>query len=178
MQSNHGFFLKENSSSSPHTATSSTSDYTNAKNRVNALTQEVKSNPNDLGLQKDLGDAYYDLGNAARVNAPKEVEEDYLQAVKSYQVVLKTEQNLNVLTDMATAAYYSHQFALAEQSFKKAISIDPNFTPALNNYGVFLYEYKKDDAGAIRMWQTALKQDPNGPNSAQLKSLIEEAQNQ
>ena len=174
----YGFFSNYNSGSTPQSTTSTSSDYTNAKNRVDTLTQELKSSPNDTGLQQDLGDAYYDLGTAARNNAPNETQEDYIQAVKYYQAVLKTKQDLNVLTDMATAAFYSEQFDLAEQSFQKALNINPNFTPALNNYGVFLYEVKKDNASAIRLWQTALNQDPNGPNSAQLKALIKQAQNQ
>ena len=173
----YGFFSNNNSGSTPLSSTSSNSDYTNAKIRVDTLTQKLKLSPNDIGLQQDLGDAYYDLGTAARKDAPNEAKEDYSQAVKNYQVVLKNKQDLNVITDMATAAYYSQQFDLAEQSYQKALSINPNFTPALNNYGVFLYEYKKDNASAIRMWQTALNQDPNGPNSAQLKSLIKQAQN-
>ena len=174
----YGFFSNYNSGSTPQSTASTKSNYTNAKNRVGTLTQELKSSPNDTGLQQDLGDAYYDLGTTALQNAPNEAKEYYFQAVKNYQAVLKTKQDLNVLTDMATAAYYSQQYDLAEQSFQKALSINPNFAPALNNYGVFLYEYKKDTATAIRMWQTALNQDPNGPNSAQLESMIKQAQNQ
>lgn len=177
----YGFFSNDNGSnvnvgSTPLSSSSSNNDYTNAKNRVDTITEQLKSSPNDVGLQQDLGDAYYDLGTVARNNAPNEAKEDYVQAVKNYQAVLQTKQDLNVLTDMATAAYYSQQFSLAEQSFQKALSINPNFAPALNNYGVFLYEYKKDNALAVRMWQTALSQDPNGPNSAQLKDLIKKAQ--
>lgn len=167
-----------NNGSTPLSSASGNSNYTNAKNRVDILTQQLKSNPNDIGLQQDLGDAYYDLGTAARKYASNEAKEDYIQAVLNYQVVLKNKQDLNVLTDLATAAYYSEQFDLAEQSFQKALSINPNFVPALNNYGVFLYEYKKDNASAIRMWQTALNQDPNGPNSDQLKALIKQVQGQ
>lgn len=77
----YGFF-SNNSSSTPLSSTSSNSDYTNARNRVDTLTQQLKSSPNDIGLQQDLGDAYYDLGTAARNNAPNEAKEDYSQAVK------------------------------------------------------------------------------------------------
>lgn len=122
-----------------------------------------------------MGDAYYDLGTVAQKNAPNEAKEDYSQVVNNYQFALKTKQDLNVLTDMATAAFYTGQFDLAEKSYQKALSINPEFDPALNNYGIFLYQVEKNSTSAIRMWQTALTQDPNGPNSDQLKKLINQA---
>lgn len=154
---------------------SDNSDYNNFKNQVNDLNQQVRSNPNDISLQQDLGNAYYDLGTVAQEAAPNEVIEDYSQAVNYYQNVLNTKKDINVLTDMATAAFYSGQYDLAEKSFKEALIQNPDFQSALFNYGVFLSETKKDYSTAIRMWQTILDKDPNGPNADQLKQLITQA---
>ncbi|MDR3601588.1 MAG: tetratricopeptide repeat protein [Desulfosporosinus sp.] len=173
----YGFFSNQRGSTSL-SSTLSNSGYLQAKNRVGTLTQQLNSSPNDIGLQQDLGNAYYDLGTIAQQITPNEAKEDYNQAVKNYQVVLKNKPDLSVLTDMATAAYYSGQLALAEESYQKALAINPNFPPALNNYGIFLYQVKKNYSTAIRMWQAALNQDPNGPNSAQLKKLINQAKEQ
>jgi len=83
-----------------------------------------------------------------------------------------TKQDIDVLTDMATAAFYSGQSDLAEKSYKEALNERPDFQQALFNYGVFLSYVKKDYPAAIRMWQTALDKEPNGPNADRLKQLI------
>lgn len=164
-----------NSSLAQPSSTSANSDYTNLKNRVNELSQQVRSNPNDIQLQQDLGNAYYDLGAAARTAAPNEAKNDFIQATKYYQNVLNTKQDINVLTDMATAAFYSGQNDLAEKSYQKAIHENPNFQQALFNYGIFTYQIKKDNAKAIQLWQSALNKDPNGPNAEEIKQLIAKA---
>lgn len=103
------------------------------------LNQQIRTNPNDIQLQQDLGNSYYDLGTAARTEAPNEAKSDYIQATVYYQNVLKTKQDINVLTDMATAAFYSGQNDLAEKSYQEAIKQNPNFQQALFNYGVYQY---------------------------------------
>ena len=161
--------------SSIPSSSSSNSDYSSFKSQVNALNQQVKSNPNDISLQQDLGNAYYDLAAVAQTVAPTEAREDYMLAIKYYQNVLNTKQDINVLTDMATAAFFSGQNDLAEKSFKEALTQKPDFQQAMFNYGVFLSEVKKDYSTAIRVWQTALDKEPNGPNADRLRQLIPQA---
>lgn len=163
------------SSSASASSSSGNSDYVNLKNQVNVLNQKVRSNPNDSSLQQELGNAYYDLGTMARTVAPNEAREDYLQAIKYYQSVLNTKKDINVLTDMSTAAIYTGQNDVAEKGFKEALTENPDFIQALFNYGVFLSEIKKDYASAISVWQTALDKDPNGPNAERLKQIIPQA---
>jgi len=165
-----GSSTSQTSSSSP--SSSGNSDYDSSKNQVNVLNQKLKSSPNNIPIQQDLGNAYYDLATVAKQVAPNEAKEDYLLAIKYYQNVLNTKQDINVLTDMATAAFYSGQSDLAEKSFKEALKERPDFTQAMFNYGVFLSEIKKDYSTAIHVWQTALDKEPNGPNADQLKQLI------
>lgn len=157
---------------SPKSSSSENSEYSGLKYQVNVLNQEVRSNPNDILRQQDLGNAYYDLATVAQKVAPNEAIEDYNQAIKYYQNVLNTKKNINVLTDMATAAYYSGQYDLAEKSYKEALTENPDFQQALFNYGVFLSETKNDYSTAIRMWQTILDKEPNGPNADQVRQLI------
>ena len=57
----------------------------------------------------------------AQIVSPYEVIEDYNQAISYYENVLNTKKDINVLTDMATAAFYSGQNDLAEKSFKEAV---------------------------------------------------------
>ncbi len=158
----------QNSSS----ASSPANDYNNYKSRVDNLNQLVKTNPNDIGLQQDLGNAYYDLASVAQQIAPSEAKEDYNQAILHYQNVLKTKKDINVLTDMATAAFYGEQSDLADKTFKEALALQPDFEQALFNYGVFLTEVKQDYPTAISMWQKALDKNPKGPNAEKFNQLI------
>ncbi len=155
-------------------APSAADDYKNFKNRVDNLNQLVKTNPNDIGLQQDLGNAYYDLALVAQQIAPNEVKEDYNQAIKNYQNVLKTKKDINVLTDMATAAFYGEQSDLADKTFKEALALQPDFEQALFNYGVFLSQVKQDYPAAISMWQKALDKNLTGTNAGRLKQIIDQ----
>ena len=154
-----------------------TNDYKNFKSRVDNLNQQVKTNPNDIGLQQDLGNAYYDLASAAQQIAPTEATEDFNQAIIHYQNVLKTKKDINVLTDMATAAFYAGQSDLAGRTFKEALALQPDFVQALLNYGIFLSEVKQDYTAAIGVWQKALEKNQTGPNAGRLSQLISEAKN-
>lgn len=62
-----------------------------------------------------------------------------------------------------------------KKAFKEALSQKPDFQQAMFNYGVFLSEVKKDYSTAIRVWQTALDKEPNGPNADRLRQLIPQA---
>lgn len=63
----------------------------------------------------------------------------------------------------------------SDYSSFKNLTQNPEFQQALFNYGVFLSSVKKDYSTAIRVWQTALDKEPNGPNADRLKQLIPEA---
>lgn len=164
-------------SSSSSSQASSNSDYQSLKQRVAALEEQAKAKPGDNSIQEDLANAYYDLGTLAQQNNPDEAQKDFEQAVKAYQNVLKSNKDINNLVDMATAAFYAGQNDLAEKSFKEALAENPNFLNALYNYGIFLSHAKNDYAGAIRLWQTALNNNPNAPQADRLKQLISETQN-
>lgn len=142
------------------------------KERVASLKSNLAAKPGDPTIQTDLGNAYYDLGMALQASSPAEMKTDLLLAVENYQNVLKSKQDINVLVDMATAAFYSGNNDLAEASFKKALAEKPGYYLALYNYGIFLSEAKHDYAGAIKEWQAALASNPQGVDADNLKSLI------
>ena len=164
----------QNSSSSPDSALAD--NYQKAKNKVADLSQQAEANASDVELQQKLGDAYFELAIAALQVTPDEVKADFNQAVKSYQTVLAAKQDINVLTDLATAAFYGEQYDLADQTFKQALAVQPDFEQALFYYGVFLSEVKQDYAAAIELWQKALNNNPAGPNADWLKQYIAQTQ--
>lgn len=96
-----------------------------------------------------------------------------------YQKILKTNQDPNIMVDMATSAFYSGDYDLAEKTFKEVIVIKPDSITALFNYGIFLSQAKQDWAGALNQWQKALPLAENGSdNKAQIEAMIKQAQSQ
>lgn len=164
----------------PPAQTSASSDYAevyqNQKSQVEYLKQQVAANPADIELKQNLGKAYFNLALGAMQAAPDEVTEDFNQAIEIYQDVLQTKKDINVLTDLAVAAYYGGQSELAEQTFKEALALQPDFEQALFYYGKFLSEVKQDYPAAIGMWQKILDKNPTGPNADFLKQYIGQAE--
>jgi len=168
------------SSNQPAATTPSVLDqYNLQKNTVQTLEAKAKANPQDMTTRQDLANAYFDLAVLAQEAAPEESVTDFAKAVDAYQTVLdamKTAKDINILVDMATAAFYAGQDDLAEKSFKEALAQQPKSFNALYNYGMFLAQAKKDNVGAIKVWQEALAADPANPRAADLQALIQQAQ--
>lgn len=145
------------------------------KAQVQALEAKAEATPGDATLQLDLANAYFDLAISAQINAQGEAVSDFSKAVAGYQTVLKSNKDINVLVDLATAAFYAGQDDLAEKSFQEALAEQPKFFNALYNYGIFLEQAKQDEAGAIYLWQQALAAEPSNPRAAHVKALIQQA---
>ena len=145
--------------------------------RVKALQETLEANPKDSSSRLELANAFYDLGVASFDSSSEKAVEYFSNAVKEYQEVRKTDNNVGVIVDMATSAFYGGQFDLAEKTFKEAIEVQPDFLYGLVNYGIFLMDGKNDYLGAITQWHTALtKGNPNDQQAKQIQSYIDFAQ--
>ncbi len=153
-------------------------NYEAQKLRLNGIVEKAKLEPENIPLQKALGNEYYDTGLAAETAAPTEVEGHYKQAVMAYQNVLKTDKDPNVMVDLATAAFKSGDNELADKSFKEALALKPDFYNGLVNYGVFLANVKQDLPAAIAQWQKAQEIAKTATEKEQIKSIISQAQSQ
>ncbi|KLU59175.1 tetratricopeptide repeat protein [Peptococcaceae bacterium CEB3] len=158
--------------SSTGAAAAAEAQYHQAQSQVRGLLQKVKSQPDDLTLKEQLANAYYDLGLAASQSAPAEARGDFAQAVQTYQKVLKVKKDTNLVLDLATAALYAGQNSLAEKSYQEALAQKPDSFDVLYSYGLFLAQAKQDYAGALKLWQKALAEEPGNANAAQLRKLI------
>lgn len=148
------------------------------QSQVNSLSQALKSNPQDTATRLGLANAYYDLAVATQGgNSPADAGPIFKQAVAEYQEVSKTQKDVNILVDMATAAFYGGEDEVADKTFKEALALKPDFLNALTNYGFFLMEAKNDYMGAIAQWNTALaKSSPSQEDTARLNGFIKMAQ--
>lgn len=178
------FMLLYSSSSNSNavypTTTTSTSTLQTFQSQVDSLTQAVKANPEDVSTRLNLANAYYDLAMATLSdNAPDKASPIFMQAVSEYQEVAKSQKDVNVLVDMATAAFYGGDNDIADKTFKEALAMKPDFLNALLNYGFFLMSAKNDYMGAIAQWNTALiKANPSPADEERLRSFISMAQEQ
>ena len=155
-----------------------TAEYQAQKLRIAAMVQQSKVDPENVPLQTALGNEYYNAGVAAKTVAPAEIQENFSKAVEAYQIVLKTNKDTNVMVDMATSAFYSGNYDLADKSFKEAIVIKPDFINALINYGIFLSQAKQDWAGALNQWQKALPLAQKSSDKEQIQAMITQAQSE
>lgn len=155
------------------------------QSQVDGLNESLKSKPEDANLHLGLANAYYDLGmtqlntaegDQAAANA-EAGKTSLKQAITEYQEVLKTKKDdVSILVDMATAAFYSDDTDLAEATFQQALAIKPDFLNGLQNYGVFLIQAKGDYLGAIAQFNKALNANPSQADVQNLNELIEFAQ--
>lgn len=137
--------------------------------------ETLKENPNDgdawaqkANVEYSLGSLMYDTGKS------EEGVKYFSDATESYQEALKYNgDDVYIRNDLASVAYYSGKYDLAETNFKKAIELDPKYVNARVNYGLFLYDIKKDYEGAIKEWEAALASKPENEEDVKtIESLI------
>ena len=61
------------------------------------------------------------------------------------------------------------------KTLDKALSLDPNYPPALLYRGQVLYESKQDTAGAVKAWERFLALTPPGEDRDRVTRMITEA---
>ncbi|MGH7390613.1 MAG: tetratricopeptide repeat protein [Candidatus Rokuibacteriota bacterium] len=100
----------------------------------------------------------------------------YGEAIAAYQAVLKRDpSNVDAMTHLGLIVAIGGHADSALQTFDKALTIDPNYAPALLYRGQVLYESKRDAPGAIASWEKFLKVVPAGQDHERVKALIAEA---
>ena len=161
-----------------YSAANAEAEYQAQKLRIDAMVEQAKKDPENVPLQTALGNEYYNAGMSAQTVAPTEIQENFKKAVEAYQKVLKTNKDPNIIVDMATSAFYSGDYDLAEKSYNEALVIKPDFINALFNYGIFLSQAKQDWAGAINQWQKALPLTQNSSEKETIEEMIRQAQSQ
>jgi len=167
-------------SNKQNTGTSQTAPQQTSSQNTSQLQQKVQSdektaqaNPKDYTAQKTLGNSYYDLGFAyLQAKNAQDSTTNFSKAVETYQKALAMNFDINVQTDMATAAFYGNQPDIADAAFKKAIEKEPEFYTARINYGIFLRDAKGDKAGAKAQFEYVANQNKDTNNKGQAQDLL------
>ncbi len=144
---------------------------------IRQFEQALKAAPDNPTMLVNLGNKSYDLG--VQYFGLQQVEDGvkYLtKATEAYKKALEIgEPDANVATDLATAAFYSNQYDLADEYFNKALEIDPEHLTAKRNYGVFLMEAMQNYDKAIQQWEAVLALNPDPTTKSSLEQLIQDA---
>lgn len=147
-------------------------DTTGLENTVKTLTEQVYKNPDDLALQESLGLSYFNLGDAYMKNNNPKAQEAFQNSITNFNEVLKQKpDSKEVLGDLATAYFYSGKVDQAITNVEKALKIDPNFTTARLNYGIYLGFGKLDYDNAIK---ELAKVTAGDTQYSQAQSMIEQ----
>jgi tetratricopeptide (TPR) repeat protein len=100
----------------------------------------------------------------------------YGEAIAAYQAILKRDaKNVDAMTHLALIVAIGGHADAALETFDKALSLDPNYPPALLYRGQVLYESKQDAAGAIRSWEKFLAVAPPGEDRDRVAKMIADA---
>jgi cytochrome c-type biogenesis protein CcmH/NrfG len=135
----------------------------NAEAQATPLLEQLKSDPNNVGLLERIGNIYYDA-------------QQYPAAMDYYNRLLNIlPSNTSVRTDMGTAIWYTGNADGAIAEFKKALSYEPTKANTLFNLGIVLRQGKHDAAGAVTAWQKLLDTNSGYPNRDKVQQMISDA---
>jgi tetratricopeptide (TPR) repeat protein len=111
----------------------------------------------------------------------------YSEAIQAYQAVLKRDpDNVDAMTHMGLIAAIAaqgneHGPEMVDRSlglFDRALTLDPNYGPALLYRGQVLWEVKNDAPAAIKSWEKFLAITPPGEEAERVRKMIAEARAQ
>ena len=122
----------------------------------------VKRDPNNYQALVQIGNDYFDLGEAQK-------------SVDAYTRALAIKDgDPNVLTDMGVMYRQLKDFPKALAAFRKAAAAGPTHPQSRMNMGVVLMHDLNDPKGAIAAWEDYLRVAPNDSNAENIRRSIEE----
>jgi cytochrome c-type biogenesis protein CcmH/NrfG len=132
------------------------------EHELQAYRNVLASDPKNVRANVELANRLYDAGR-------------YAEAVPYYQQAFTLDpRNVSVSTDLATALYYSGRVDEAIAQFERSLSVDPKHGQTLFNLGIVKRDGKHDGKGAAEAWQRLLASNPDYPEAAKVRTMIEE----
>jgi len=126
----------------------------------------VKKDPNNYQALVQIGNDYFDLGEAQK-------------SVDAYTRALAIKDgDPNVLTDLGVMYRQLKDFPKALAAFRKAAAASPTHPQSRMNIGVVLMHDLNDPKGAVAAWEDYLRVAPNDPNAEAIRRSIEELRGQ
>ncbi|RJE47383.1 MULTISPECIES: tetratricopeptide repeat protein [unclassified Dehalobacter] len=151
-------------------------EYNQRKQAVVELSAALEKNPEDVGAQLALADAYYRKASTTIELNDEEYQEDLQNAITHYQKVLAQKDDNDVRLKLAISAFLSRDSDLADETYKELIEKEPQNVDVLYWYGMFQFYSKEDYKKAEQYWQTALKYNTDEKMKTKLEEMIARAQ--
>jgi tetratricopeptide (TPR) repeat protein len=141
-------------------ATASISTSPELLQRVSDLKTALDREPENADLQKQLGDAYYDMN-------------DWGKAAEWYEKALqKKSADANVITDLGSCYRNLGKFSQAVDEYEKAQKVDPTHVQSLLNLTlVYTFDLKDPDKAQATL-DRLKKEHPDVPHLSELQTQI------
>jgi len=133
-----------------------------ADQALRPLLQELQRKPNDAALLAQASKIYF---AAHQFKAAQEYGERAAAA----------KPDAAVLTQLASAYYYTGDTDKAIASLNRALQVDPNCADALFNLGLIRWRAKSDPKAAVAYWKKLLATNPHHPRRAQVEQAMAQA---
>jgi cytochrome c-type biogenesis protein CcmH/NrfG len=146
----------------PKAVTAERDQHPELKARIADLEERLAASPNDPGNLVQLGNDYFDIG-------------DHAKAVEAYEKALQIEpRNADVMTDMGISYRKLGKPQESVKAFRRALSVDPNHSMALFNLGIVLRDDLKDNAEALKTWETFLEKAGDSPHAVMIRPWVKQ----
>jgi len=135
------------------------------------LASSEAARPSDAGAPRTVTpEMLQGMLQAARASL---FEGRYGEAIAAYQAILKRDpKNVDAMTHLGLIVAIGGHADAALEAFDKALTLDPNYPPALLYRGQVLYESKQDAPAAIRSWEKFLAVAPPGEDRDRVAKMI------
>lgn len=129
---------------------------------IEALKHRLNLNADDVATAVQLGNLYYDLGDAA-------------QAIVYYQHAVRLNPDQpGVWTDMGTMYWQNGNVSLAERVFRHVVQKHPGFGNAYLNLGMLLRNAKHELKHATAIWKELVERYPDHAATKRARELLAE----
>ncbi|OWZ84749.1 tetratricopeptide repeat protein [Natranaerobius trueperi] len=148
------------------------------KEQLAHFEEEVKENSEDVGALMNLGQQQLFLGMiyAEQENDLEKAETYFEKSQETYDDAIELDpENVDLLVDKASAAFYLNEVEKAEGLLSEALEIEPEHNEALYMYSNYLAYIEADFEAAIEKLETALdSKDLTDHNREQYEMMIEQ----
>lgn len=101
---------------------------------------------------------------------------NYQDAIAAYQAILRHDpKNVDAITHLGLIVAIGGHADAGLEAFDRALTLEPNYPPALLYRGQVLYEAKRNAPEAIRTWEKFLKVVPAGEDRDRVQKMIAQA---
>ena len=142
--------------------TTTTGTTATAVSDIERLKSVLNHNPDDIAAAVNLGNIYYDQGEAA-------------QAIVYYSYALRIDTNQpDVWTDMGTMYWRNGDVAFAERAYRHVLKTNAGFGNAYINLGLLLRDAKHNLGQACALWKELVEHYPAHTSTPRARALLAE----